>query len=275
MKKTLLLVALLIPAATQAAGQSSANYKIAAEVYGNLGAPTASASYKSNGTMGEAPVIGMDSSASYLGCHGYWCEAPLIVQIVYDLVMGDSDHDGYVMMNDASRALAALIDLGQCAYPTAAANGDGEMNIADVLYISQHATGVRSGSELIGPPGGPVSVNWYVGNLQSTGPGTPFADYLAVDASGTIASFCPNVAGIVVEYESVGGCADLRNTVTNQSGTIVLSQIVDEFTRVSEQIEATAGLVSGPCDVTATVRFVDPLGASLGQTQVTFSLTIN
>lgn len=68
----LVLCLVLFAGVLYAAGQQSASYKIPADVINSGGAPSSSASYSNNGSVGQSSPLGIGLSSGFSNYPGFW-----------------------------------------------------------------------------------------------------------------------------------------------------------------------------------------------------------
>ena len=130
-----LLLCLFVPMAN--AEMSSTSYKISTTIMSGGGGMMSSASFTSVSTAGQSSPLGHGSSASYRILPGFWYTLLLAIGV------GDVNGDGAVNLEDVIAALQSVT--GQTVgsmYLEADADGDGQIGLVEAIIVLRKLGGL-------------------------------------------------------------------------------------------------------------------------------------
>ena len=117
------------------AGMESENYRIPRSVQSGGGAFMVSENYAAAATLGQASAIGLSSSARYGVQAGFWN---------FILMKGDVNGDGEVDLADLVLSLQVLTGMAPAnLHRGADVDADGQIGLAEAIYILGKAAGLR------------------------------------------------------------------------------------------------------------------------------------
>jgi Dockerin type I domain len=120
------------------AQMSSDSYRISRSVLSGGGSPMASSSYGTNFTLGQSSPLGSSSSDNFSLFSGFWNI------VLHAIPLRDVNGDGVVDLTDVILVLQVLVGFETGDVNLAAdANGDGVIGAADVIYILQYVSELR------------------------------------------------------------------------------------------------------------------------------------
>lgn len=142
MRKVFLLIfaAFVVPgsAAAAFAMSTSANFTLEQTVISSGGCPSLSASYRSEGTIGQPSPLGVSSSSSFTMISGFWSQLARLI------AAGDVNGDGQIDLQDAIMALQILSNSSVSGVQLGAdTNNDQAIGAPEAIFILQKMGSLR------------------------------------------------------------------------------------------------------------------------------------